>query len=525
MGNSTSKAPNDTNPTQEFKHFYDIIDFIASNYILTMNFKSLSNLAEKDYCNKLVILTSDIIKNHFDEAQITYLAQRIKDGSVVNEMAAKKVTFVNKNILDNLDASNDKYKSITKKRMCIGIAKFYVKIAHIFAAIVMTINPVYTYKDTAGNIIKSGLLEKDKIPKNTQRKLDKFNICDNRIKSLKTDMVIDDVSKEATIHPKICGINIDKKTNQPKNLIDEPGIKELFTLYLDDEYDYSTGKFKGMSAKTNALFMKDLTTFYAAFTGNANMPSSITKFSDIKLRDYNNKPGCQSTNGILKQPNKISTTDELFVQYAQNINNMINNAAKNQQKLLSVINTLFSFTTDPYTQQKKVRINPSLTELTLQDTIGKTRKLIVDLYIRCELDYVNGIKIYETIVEKKILETTQNQIKNLKIKSAEIINSTKTITSSQNNISSTIPPPIAPIQAPIQSPIIAPIIAPIQAPIQSPITEPIVEPIQAPIPTPITAPIQAPIQAPITAPIPAPITEPIIEPIQAPIIEPIPTPH
>ena len=498
MGNSTSKAPNDTNPTQEFKHFYDIIDFIASNYILTMNFKSLSNLAEKDYCNKLVILTSDIIKNHFDEAQITYLAQRIKDGSVVNEMATKKVTFVNKNVLDNLDASNDKYKSITKKRMCIGIAKFYVKIAHIFAAIVMTINPVYTYKDTAGNIIKSGLLEKDKIPKNIQRKLDKFNICDNRIKSLKTDMVIDGVSKEAILHPKICGINIDKKTNQPKNLIDEPGIKELLTLYLDDEYDYSTGKFKGMTTKTNALFMKDLTTFYAAFTGNATMPSSITKFSDIKLRDYNNKPGCQSTNGILKQPNKISTTDELFVQYAQNINNMINNAAKNQQKLLSVINTLFSFTTDPYTRQKKVRINPSLTELTLQDTIGKTRKLIVDLYIRCELDYVNGIKIYETIVEKKILETTQNQIKNLKIKSAEIINSTKNVTSSPNNISSPNTPQTAPINPPIEPPIAAPPIA------ASPIAAP---PIAAP---PIAAsPIAAP---PIAAP---PIIEP---PIAAPPI-------
>lgn len=33
--------------------------------------------------------------------------------------------------------------------------------------------------------------------------------------------------------------------------------------------------------------MKDLKLFYTAFTGNETMPSEITKFSDIKLKDYN----------------------------------------------------------------------------------------------------------------------------------------------------------------------------------------------------------------------------------------------
>ena len=45
MGNSNS---NTTNANQEFDNFYDIIDFIATYYILTMNFKSLKNLAEKN---------------------------------------------------------------------------------------------------------------------------------------------------------------------------------------------------------------------------------------------------------------------------------------------------------------------------------------------------------------------------------------------------------------------------------------------------------------------------------------------
>ena len=32
------------------------------------------------------------------------------------------------------------------------------------------------------------------------------------------------------------------------------------------------------------------------------------------------------------------------------------------------------------------------------------------LYLTCEMDYTNGIKIYEAIIEEKILDTSQNQI-------------------------------------------------------------------------------------------------------------------
>ena len=37
----------------------------------------------------------------------------------------------------------------------------------------------------------------------------------------------------------------------------------------------------------------------------------------------------------------------------------------------------------------------------------------MNLYLTCENDYVNGVKIYEAIVDNKILETTQKQIKTL----------------------------------------------------------------------------------------------------------------
>lgn len=422
MGNSPSSQSNNSDNSnkefnKEFNNFYQIIDYISTYYILTMNFKSLEKLSEKDYCDKLVILTSDIIKDHFTEKQITYLAQRVQNGEIVDKMEKSDVIFVNKDILDELDVSNDTQKSIKKKRECIAIAKFYVKIAHVFAAIVMTINPVYSYK-VDGNDVKTGLLNKDKIPQNaTNRKLHKINICDNRIRALNRDEIYDDKTESVSLNPKICDVNIDKMGNV-KNLHDEPGIPELSQLYFDD-YDYSNSSFKGMSEISKKQYLQDLNTFFSAFTGNEVMPPEITKFSDIKLKNYMNMNECNS--GLFKNKITISKNDKLFIKYAENIKNMIQTAANNQQKLLYVINSLFTFVDDPYTHKKKVRVNPQLTDDSLQKLIEQTRKLIVNLYVNCELQYVNGIKIYEAIVESKILETTDKQIQNLTEKKKKIL--------------------------------------------------------------------------------------------------------
>jgi hypothetical protein len=226
------------------------------------------------------------------------------------------------------------------------------------------------------------------------------------------------------MQPKVCSMNINKD-GTVKDLKDEPGIPELMNLYLDDNYDYSNGTFTGMSDKTKVQFMKDLQTFYTAFTENNVMPAEITKFSDIKLRDYRSKPGCQGSTPVFKSKLTLNKKDKLFIQYADNIKQMIQSAADNQYKLLDVINGLFTYVIDPYSGKKVIRINPKLTDETLQNFVAKTRRLIVNLYVKCETDYVNGMKIYEAIVESKILDTTQKQIDSLKIQAKKIINDTK----------------------------------------------------------------------------------------------------
>jgi len=224
-------------------------------------------------------------------------------------------------------------------------------------------------------------------------------------------------------------------------LNDEPGIPELMQLYLDDKYDYSNGTFTGMSDETEKQFRKDLKLFYTAFTGMDEMPNTITKFSDIKLRDYNKKPGCQGESAPLRAKYEVTTKDELFNKYAENIQKMIQSAADNQYKLLEIINELFTYVIDPYSGKKVIRVNPKLTDELLQRAVEKTRKYIVNLYIKCEQDYVQGVKIFEAIVESKILETTEKQIENLKKQATNIIKETKKI-SQPANTDNIIPPVI-----------------------------------------------------------------------------------
>ena len=116
IGSTTKKADSD------FENFYEIVDYIATHYILTMDFKSLRKLSEKAYCDKLVVLTSDIIDRYFNDMEVTFLAQRIKDGVEVNNLKTEKIKFINQDNLQSLDVSNDTQKTIRKKRVCIGIA-------------------------------------------------------------------------------------------------------------------------------------------------------------------------------------------------------------------------------------------------------------------------------------------------------------------------------------------------------------------------------------------------------------------
>jgi hypothetical protein len=400
----------------------DTLDFIASYYILTMDFKSLNQLHEKKYCDELVVLTSDIINKYFSDLEVQRLLERVESGP-------EKLVYFKKSDIDNLKVPD----SETKKAYCIDIAKFYIKIAHVFAAIVTTINPEYVYKDVFGNTVKKSLIQKSEIPSGVATQVSKINLCSERINALKGKQdEQEDVGEEQAeekevevygdetveIKPDICTINLDKN-GETNFLDDEPGINELIDLYFDGDYDFKTGKFMGMTTETEKQFQDDLKRFYMAFTDSADMPPDIKKFGDIKLRDYSSKKFCES--GKSSTGVKGTYKEELFLKYADNLKAMIQSVNIKQDELLRIINKIFVYVLDPVTEKEVIRVNPDLTESGLQELVVETRKLVIELYLKCETDFVEGVKIYEAIVESQIFNTTQKHIEQLEKEREKLI--------------------------------------------------------------------------------------------------------
>lgn len=413
----------------------ETIDYIATHYILTSDFQSLRKLNEKTYCEKMIVLTSDIINNKFSDLEVDKILDRIENGSSSSkDIERENIVFFNKSQLhDAIEESKDK-----KEIKCNQIAKFYVKVAHLFASIVMTINPEYTHTDFFGNVKTYKLFEKDKIPSSGHFEVSKINLCGERIDILSKELV--DVGEENadtenvnvnTTPKKLCSMNLNKK-GKVKTLDEEIGIPELMELYYDDGYDYKTGKFNKMSQETEQQFKNDLKNFYTNFTGDPNVPESVTKFSDIKLRDYSKEKIC-STNKETEESSsskddkyiEVSATNDLYVKYAANLKKMIDTVNKKQQQLASIIDEVFVYVYESgKTQPDKdeiIRINPELTEVSLQTVVVECRNYIKDLYLTCERDFTEGIKIYEAIVESRILDTTIKQIDKLEKISDDLV--------------------------------------------------------------------------------------------------------
>jgi len=457
MGNQSSSLNEKSNDNSLAKK----IDFIATNLILTQNFNDMKNLSDMNYCDNLVILTSNVIQNNLKHLDVYYLSQRLRSGEEVNEMISDRISYIKKDNLSDIDIKN----KTNKRRMCIGIAKFYVKLAHLFAAIVTTLNPTYTYKNSVGETQMIGLEDKTNIPSNVYSKLENINICGNRINALinKHDYNVDSRT-EIAIKPDFCQMNYDNTSGNDKKLTNEPGIPELQQLYYD-KYDYNQGGFGGkmnmednMTSEMYSQYKKDLLSFYKTFTGNNEIPMVdsvdskgnkiktplIKKFSDIPLRAYHKSEGCMP-NGLFNREYRGSFKERLFYEYAQHIKKMLNKTEIVQAELLKIIDKLFVFGTNPETGSKQVVINPSLTEVKLQKIVDETRKIIVNLYLTCEEDFIKGLDIFEAIVESQIKETSIHQIKQLEKALDETL--------SKTDIDVPVPVPVKDIQQTALEPI------------------------------------------------------------------------
>ena len=490
-----------TQSTKDKKSLSQIIDYIATNYILTQNFNDMEKLSDTEYCNKLVVITADIIANNLKDKEISFLSQRMENGIEINEMKKEKVLFLKKGKLESLDITN----ATNKRRACIGIAKFYVMVAHIFAAIVTTINPVYSYKDSQGSTISNSLLDKQNIPKDAKPIIKKNNLCSQRLNALINNQDYNVTKNDpVTVKPKFCGMNYDDSRGRNRNLSEEPGIPELEKLYFD-VYNSDTGGFTKMSQKMmDEIYTPDVKRFYMAFTGNDKIPVGkdgkplIKKFSDIPLRDFHRSKGC-SKDGVFKNGYTGTLKNKLFSNYADHLKQMMQTTTDNQSKLIGILDEIFVIAYNPRTRRKETVIKPTLKYAMLEDIVSKTRNIIVDLYVRCDDDFVKGLQLFEAIVEKQILDTSQAQIKILNTTIQETISepSTDINTILQENPQYSMfnkpevqPPVQPPVQPQVQPPVQTQVQPQVQTQVQPQVQQQVEQQVQPQVQTQVQPPVQ-----------------------------------
>jgi hypothetical protein len=402
MGNSVSTV---TENTTDVTEFLLKIDNLAATFITSSNISKNQKMSDLYFCDDLVIMTSDVMANKLTGIEIEYLKQRTEKGVVIDDMTTDKVIFFKKNAQNNLDVHN----KTQKRRICNGIAKFYTKIAQLYAAILKSINPVLKYKDEYGTEHFVQHHEKHNIPTNVHFTSTQINLCNRRLNALVNGQdYMNAEDKDIFVHPDICTVNL--KDGKPMNVMHDEGMVEFGELFKD-VYNYDTGKFDKMSDSMKDQHDKILTRFYNAYTGSDGvLPEHVKKFSDIKLRQFSAKE-CQK-NGSYNKKYKGTLSEELFEKYALHLRDMYLKINKKQAVIVDILKDVFSVIQDK--NGEKVIINPNLNYDGLDELIKKTQSTMTDLYIGCEEDFLKGVSIFQEIIlyhDTKVNEQKKENIK------------------------------------------------------------------------------------------------------------------
>ena len=461
MGNNSSTVKNKSIqqqiiPTSKDIHklaesnskFLSKLNDIATNYILGQNFQDMIRLTNSKYCDDLVIITSKLLKKTYSAHEIRYAYQNIFDGRA-EQNEPQETIFLNKRdaVLGGVLSSEQ------KKKMCVDIAKYYVKIAHLFAAIMTTLNPVFTWRTSASSSravlrphvdeknnkeeqlkFTSTLEDKHYISEMAQDiKVENLNFCNSRISDLidmeeitnlidGKNIIPDSTENVSTIKIKtnLCSSNLNNNNegySRKKTVYDLPGFAELSRLYYD-KYNSNKGRFDRMSAESEEEKKRNVSLLYTLFTGDKNPPKDIKSFKDIPLHSFSDDVECNDIDSIFNKTYIGTTKDKLFVDYVEAVKKMIFESNMIRNSLLDIIDKIFiindesSEAIDGETKEKYI-IDPNLTYKELDLLIVEARKIILKLYISCEKDFMNALKIFQAIIETQILETNKRQIKEL----------------------------------------------------------------------------------------------------------------
>ena len=291
MGNNNSTAAKTSN-SSDISNIRERINIIATKFILGRNFNELTNLVSERYCNDLMILTRDVLATRFTTEEIKYLASDAPTSST-----SETVMYISKQDFANIERATSNKKLL----MCKGIAKFYIRIAHLFAAIATTVSPNWSASSSgqfsSGVGATSGATSgatgprppAEGAPQPDDRQMPKrggqnaiasndTDLCSVRIRALLGATKSQANGDMMIVQPTVCSLY----ASSENPLIRQPGMPDLGHLY-NDIYDAETGRFSGRSIAMQNLYDSDLKKLYAAFTGDSDMPANVKTFGDISI--------------------------------------------------------------------------------------------------------------------------------------------------------------------------------------------------------------------------------------------------
>lgn len=406
MGGSNSKSENSID-------YIKNIDIIASSYILSMNFQDMLNLTSEEGCNKMILTTANILEKYQTPINLKNIYENKKSTSV------EKVFSISNSENLNINDPN------IKKTLCREIARYYIQIAHLFSAIIASINPKYQYSEN-GELVQVNIMDKNNIPdeyKNSLTIVQDKSYCSERLKLLTKDSTLEDKG-EITINIPYCSLNSEL------SFYNSPGILELEDLFKD-KFDTNTGVFS-ISEEGKKNYQEQVKLFYSLMYENPK--SSPFIFSEINYPKYNEELGCKEDEllkkkGLKKKKNSNEDDEEdapykekyygtnsgLFELFVENVKEMETNQNRNTQIVLQNLGLIFDLTKDP------IELQSSLNEELIQEITLKTRNDLVKLYYECEKNFQNGLAIFRDIVNEKLIKEDIQDIKSLDLESEKLL--------------------------------------------------------------------------------------------------------
>jgi len=261
MGNKASK-PKDTIPfdirdeKNKFK-LPNVLHLTAAKLISQAKFSDLEKLHDKKYCDNMIILTAKVLRHHLNSQEVLWLDRSLRDnnGEPIENLKTDHLVHLDKKSVNKLDVDGEE----KKLHMCTGIARYYIKVAHLFAAINKTVNPMISWKNAEGKQL-TPIMNKSDVPKGVITTLSKLNFCTQRIAAIKP---MHNTDKNILIKAKNCDMNIKTENIQigggeepsteieaPSTETEEPGFFQNITNKANNLLDSAINNSKEIISNT-----------------------------------------------------------------------------------------------------------------------------------------------------------------------------------------------------------------------------------------------------------------------------------